>query len=154
MRYLVSLCFVLCTSPLAYGSDPDDSADQNQVTKDHSTLFLGVWQNDRGSVVNFTSTKEILSGYYQTQLGQPDKSQKFPLTGFVQGDLITFTVNFTGYGSITSWSGQLSKDERGDYIRTLWHLTRDVEDDQEKTDLWRSITAGASDFRRMPPNLR
>lgn len=154
MRYLVSLCFVLCTSPLAFGSDPGDSADQNQVTKDHPTLFLGVWQNDRGSVVNFTSTKEILSGYYQTQLGQPDKSQKFPLTGFVQGDLITFTVNFTGYGSITSWSGQLSKDERGDYIRTLWHLTRDIEDGQEDTDLWHSITAGASDFRRMPLNLR
>jgi hypothetical protein len=51
---------------------------------------------------------------------------------------------------MTSWSGQLSKDERGDYIRTLWHLTRDIEDGQEDTDLWRSITAGASQFRRLP----
>jgi hypothetical protein len=73
--------FCALQQPLAYGSDPGDSADQNQVTKDHATLFLGVWQNDRGSVVNFTSTKEILSSYHQTQLGQPDKSQKFPLTG-------------------------------------------------------------------------
>jgi hypothetical protein len=151
MRYLVSLCFMFCAAPIAYPSDQASGLDQ--TTKDASNLFLGVWQNDRGSIVRFTSTKNILSGYYRTQLGQPDKSQKFPLTGFVQGDIITFTVNFTGYGSMTSWTGQLTDDEKGDYIRTLWHLTRDVEDDQEETDLWRSITTGASKFRRLstPP---
>lgn len=148
MRYIVSLCFVLFTTPIALPSDQTKGLDR--TPNDAQNLFAGVWQNERGSIVGFTRTKDILSGYYQTQLGQPDKSQKFPLTGFVQGDLITFTVNFTGYGSMTSWSGQLSKDERGDYIRTLWHLTRDIEDGQEDTDLWRSITAGASQFRRLP----
>ena len=114
---------------------------------DKSALFEGQWINDRNSSVTFIETKGILSGYYQTALGQPDKSKKFPLTGFVEGDQITFTVNFKGYGSLTSWTGQLSEDNDGPYIRTLWHLTRDVADTKENDDLWQSITAGASDFR-------
>lgn len=112
-------------------------------------LFTGQWINDRDSAVMFTVDDGLLSGHYQTALGQPDKSKKFPLTGFTEGDQITFTVNFKGYGSLTSWTGQLTTDEEGDYIRTLWNLTRDVEDDAEDDELWQSITSGASDFRRM-----
>ncbi len=119
---------------------------------DKSALFEGQWINDRNSSVTFIETKGVLSGYYQTALGQPDKSKKFPLIGFVEGDQITFTVNFKGYGSLTSWTGQLSEDNDGPYIRTLWHLTRDVADTKENDDLWQSITAGASDFR--PYNVK
>ena len=121
------------------------SCAQAQETNDP---FTGQWVNDRNSAVMFTVKDGLLSGYYQTALGQPDKSKKFPLTGFAEGDQITFTVNFKGYGSLTSWTGQLTTDEKGDYIRTLWNLTRDVEDAEEDDDLWQSITSGASDFRR------
>ena len=120
-----------------------------QAQEPRSNLFEGQWVNDRDSAVMFEVTDGLLSGHYQTALGQPDKSKQFPLTGFVEGDQITFTVNFKGYGSLTSWTGQLTTDEKGDYIRTLWNLTRDVEDAAEDDDLWKSITSGASDFRRM-----
>ena len=119
-----------------------------QAQDSQANLFEGQWVNDRNSAVVFEVTDGLLSGHYQTALGQPDKSKKFPLTGFVEGDQITFTVNFKGYGSLTSWTGQLTRDEKGDYIRTLWNLTRDVEDAAEDDDLWKSITSGASDFRR------
>ena len=119
-----------------------------QAQESKSNLFEGQWVNDRDSAVMFEVTDGLLSGHYQTALGQPDKSKKFPLTGFVEGDQITFTVNFKGYGSMTSWTGQLTSDEEGDYIRTLWNLTRDVEDAAEDDDLWKSITSGASEFRR------
>jgi hypothetical protein len=112
-------------------------------------LFSGQWVNDRNSAVVFENNDGMLTGYYQTALGQPDKSQKFLLTGFAEGDQITFTVNFKGYGSLTSWTGQLTEDDDGPYIRTLWNLTRDVPDEQEDADLWGSITSGASDFRRL-----
>lgn len=114
-------------------------------------LFSGQWVNDRNSAVTFKVHEGLLSGHYQTALGQPDKSKKFPLTGFVEGDQITFTVNFKGYGSLTSWTGQLTEDAKGEYIRTLWNLTRDVEDAKEAQDMWNSITSGASDFRRLRP---
>ncbi len=112
------------------------------------SVFSGTWENERGSEVVFSSANGLLSGFYQTNVGQPDKGQKFPLTGFESGDQITFTVNFGRYGSMTSWTGQLTEDEDGPYIRTLWHLTRDVADEKEDHDLWKSITAGASEFRR------
>lgn len=114
-------------------------------------LFSGQWVNDRNSAVVFEVTNGLLSGYYQTALGEPDKSKKFPLTGFAEGDQITFTVNFKGYGSLTSWTGQLTEDEEGAYIRTLWNLTRDIPDAEEDEDMWGSITSGASDFRRAKP---
>ena len=118
-----------------------------QAQDTQPNLFEGQWVNDRDSAVMFEVNDGLLSGHYQTALGQPDKSKKFPLTGFVEGDQITFTVNFKGYGSLTSWTGQLTRDEKGAYIRTLWNLTRDVADEQEDDDLWQSITSGASDFR-------
>lgn len=114
-------------------------------------LFSGTWENDRGSGVTFAVKEGLVSGFYQTALGAPDKSKKFPLVGFTKGDQITFTVNFTGFGSLTSWTGQLTRDEAGDYIRTLWNLTRDVPDEKEDDDLWQSIVSGASDFRRVKP---
>lgn len=120
-----------------------------QAQEPQANFFDGQWVNDRDSAVMFEVTDGLLSGHYQTALGQPDKSKKFPLTGFAEGDQITFTVNFKGYGSLTSWTGQLTQDEAGEYIRTLWNLTRDVEDMKEDDDLWQSITSGASDFRRM-----
>ncbi len=110
-------------------------------------IFDGGWINDRGSAVYFTYNDGLVSGHYQTNLGQPDRSKKFPLTGFIESDQISFSVNFKGFGSITSWTGQLSEDEQGPFIRTLWHLTRDVPDTEEDADLWKSITAGASTFR-------
>ena len=120
-----------------------------QAQESQANLFEGQWVNDRDSAVMFEVKDGLLSGHYQTALGQPDKSKKFPLTGFAEGDQITFTVNFKGYGSLTSWTGQLTSDQSGEYIRTLWNLTRDVEDAKEDDDLWQSITSGASDFRRM-----
>ncbi|WP_026147855.1 avidin/streptavidin family protein [Robiginitomaculum antarcticum] len=123
------------------------SACASAQTVDKTDMFSGAWKNDRGSHVVIKNNDGLLSGYYQTNLGEPDKSAMFPLTGFAQGDQIAFTVNFKGYGSMTSWTGQLTEDENGPYIRTLWNLTRDIADEEEPDDMWNSITAGASDFR-------
>lgn len=111
--------------------------------------FNGAWFNDMGSVAVLSVVDGQVSGTYRTNVGQPDKSQSFPLTGLVQGDQITFSVNFKGYGSMTAWVGQLVLDDKGrPYIRTLWHLTKDIEDTKEEHDIWGSIRTGASAFRR------
>lgn len=142
-HYALIVSTVIALSASTDGQAQDVSADKEP------SLFSGQWVNDRNSAVSFTEEDGLLSGFYQTALGQPDKSKKFPLTGFVEGDQITFTVNFKGYGSLTSWTGQLTQDETGPYIRTLWNLTCDVADEKEDEDLWNSITSGASDFRRV-----
>ncbi len=110
--------------------------------------FQGSWINDAGSLVTFTLKDGDVHGTYQTNVGQPDKNQSFALIGFTQGDQITFTVNFKGYGSMTAWTGQLTTDKNDKpYIRTLWHLTKDIEDDKEREDIWKSIITGASNFK-------
>lgn len=118
-----------------------------------NTPISGEWVNERGSSVNFTETDGVLSGYYNTKLGNPDPASRFPLTGFIEGDQLTFTVNFKGYGSLTSWTGQISEDVDGPFIRTLWHLTRDVPDAEEAADLWSSIIAGNAKFRPVEPSV-
>jgi len=111
--------------------------------------FNGSWYNDMGSVAVLSVTDGQVSGTYRTNVGQPDKSQSFPLVGLAQDDQITFTVNFKGYGSMTAWVGQLVLDAQDKpYIRTLWHLTKDIEDSAETDDIWGSIRTGASEFRR------
>jgi hypothetical protein len=55
MRYIVSLCFVLFTTPIAYPSDQTKGLDR--TPNDAHNLFAGVWQNERGSIVGFTRTK-------------------------------------------------------------------------------------------------
>ena len=132
-----TLLIVACASACAQAQEETVSTND----------FNGSWQNESGSLVTFTINEGEVHGTYQTNVGQPDKNQTFPLIGFVEGDQITFTVNFKGYGSMTAWVGQMTLNEVGQpYIRTLWHLTRDKEDDKEKDDLWQSVITGASNF--------
>lgn len=145
LRYNFVIAAVLGAASCASAKSPA----QNARAVAASPSFEGQWVNERGSAVTFSTRAGQLSGYYQTALGAPDKTTRFPLTGFIAGDQITFTVNFTGYGSLTAWTGQMSRDAQGDYIRTLWHLTRDIDDADEDDKLWQSITAGASHFRRV-----
>lgn len=120
-----------------------------QTDVDTPPSFDGVWQNERGSFVELIAKDGVVSGQYKTNVGQPDASMAFPLLGFIEGDQITFTVNFKGYGSMTSWTGQMTETDGEDEIRTLWNLTRNVPDAVEDDDMWGSITSGASNFRRV-----
>lgn len=138
MRKTLNCCLLVAGSLLSACTAGAQDAGPN---------VTGEWANERGSSVTFVETDGLLSGYYNTQLGNPDPASRFPLTGFIEGDQVTFTVNFKGYGSLTSWTGQMSEDADGRYIRTLWHLTRDVPDAEEEDDLWSSIIAGSANFR-------
>ncbi len=115
--------------------------------------FEGVWQNEAGSVVTLQVDEDGgVSGHYQTELGNPDNITRFPLTGFMQGDVLAFSVNFEGFGSITTWSGQMSEDDRGRFIRTMWLYSRDVAEEDEAEELWRSVVNGSATFRPLSPD--
>lgn len=108
----------------------------------------GHWVNEAGSAVTLTvKTDGSLTGHYQTELGSPDAATKFPLTGWAQGDVLSFSVSFTDFGSITSWSGQLTEDDSGPFIRTLWLYTKDIPDEAEADDIWKTVNTGFAEFR-------
>jgi hypothetical protein len=143
MRFLLSSLAIFLFAACAQAQTSAGSNEAEPVD------FNGPWNNDMGSQAVFRVENGEVRGIYNTNVGEPDKSQSFPLIGFVEGDQITFTVNFKGFGSMTAWTGQLTKNDGGEpNIRTLWHLTKDIEDASEKDDIWGSIRTGASDFTR------
>ena len=140
MRVFIITVFMLFVAACAQAQD-------EATTEATTSEFNGSWQNEAGSLVTFVVNDGEVHGIYQTNVGQPDKNQSFALIGFTEGDQITFNVNFKGYGSMTAWVGQMTLDDEGrPYIRTLWHLTRNKEDAEEKDELWQSIITGASNF--------
>lgn len=111
--------------------------------------FNGVWVNDLKSRMDLTvSSDGIVTGKYMTAVGAPGDEEEFDLTGFVSGDLISFTVNFGKYGSLTSWSGQHTENETGAIIKTMWLLAKNVNDPDEPANLWGAVLTGANTFTR------
>lgn len=124
-------------------------AQADEILAQPSIDFNGSWQNDMGSELVFVVKDGRVSGRYNTNVGEPEKSKYFPLVGQAAGDQITFTVNFKGFNSMTAWVGQVTLDKDGKpYLRTLWHNTKDIEDVKERDDIWGSIRTGASEFRQ------
>jgi Avidin family len=114
--------------------------------------FEGVWENRLGSQMELSVAGNTVSGTYRTNVGAPAPTEEFDLTGFVTGDLITFTVNFGKFGSLTAWAGQHTQPRPGEFeIKTLWHLARNIEDAKEPSDLWSGIWAGANTYVRPSP---
>jgi hypothetical protein len=114
--------------------------------------FEGTWENGLESTMELSVSGNNVTGIYRTNVGSPKPTEEFDLTGYVTGDLISFTVNFGKYGSLTAWVGQHTEPEAGQFeIKTLWHLTKNVPDNDEPDDLWSSILAGANSFTRTGP---
>jgi hypothetical protein len=111
--------------------------------------FTGRWTNDLGSEMEITSYPDgTVTGKYKTNVGAPIPTEEFDLTGFTSGDLISFTVNFGKYASLTAWAGQHSTKSGTEVIYTLWLLAKNVADAEEPTHLWGALMAGANEFRR------
>ncbi len=112
--------------------------------------FQGKWRNRLDSEMELAvDMSGELTGTYRTGVGKPSPTEEFDLKGFVSGDLLVFCVNFGRYGSLTSWAGQHIRDDNGnEVIYTLWHLARNVRDEDEPDELWAGIIAGANEYRR------
>ncbi|MFT5548143.1 MAG: hypothetical protein ACI9CO_000055 [Candidatus Azotimanducaceae bacterium] len=112
--------------------------------------FDGKWKNRLDSEMELSVDVDgDIQGRYRTGVGRPTPTEEFDLKGFVSGDLIVFCVNFGTYGSLTSWAGQHTRDENGrEVIFTLWHLAKNISDENEPEELWAGILAGANEYTR------
>lgn len=118
--------------------------------------FSGIWTNGLGSQMELTSNGNQLSGVYSTAVGSPPPSAQFALSGWVNGDLISFCVNWANaggdYGSMTAWVGQHTKQGGEERIDTMWHLVKNIEDKDEPSDLWSAFLSGCNRFTKAVPN--
>lgn len=111
--------------------------------------FNGSWVNELGSKMKLSVAADgKVTGKYKTAVGSPTEKEEFDLVGFATGDLISFTVDFGKYGSLTGWVGQHTENANGAVIKTMWLLARNVKDNDEKDDLWGAVLTGSNDFTR------
>lgn len=110
----------------------------------YATLTTGTsWVNELGSVLTIDSIagNGLMTGSYVTKVGC-DAGSPQPMTGWYfagsTGGAMTFTVNFQGCNSITSWTGQYNYSNGS--IQTLWYLAAAV------APTWNAINAGADMF--------
>ncbi len=114
-----------------------------------SVNFNGKWRNDLKSEMDLTvDGAGAVAGVYRTGVGSPGATEEFFLAGFASGDLLSFSVNFGKYGSLTSWSGQHTTEGGAERIKTMWLLARNVADADEPKEMWGAVLTGADVFRR------
>lgn len=109
--------------------------------------FSGRWRNQLGSTMELTVNGSGLTGEYTSAVSGGGGSIIGTLSGYINGDLIAFVVNWPS-AAITAWTGQLTSEGGRDVIKTLWQMTTNVADEDEETGLWASIYAGSDQFRR------
>ena len=112
-----------------------------------SINFDGIWRNQLGSTAEFTVQGGAVSGLYTSAVSTGGGSIQGPISGFINGDLIAWTVNWPK-SAITAWVGQLTIEGGTETIKTLWQMTTNVPDAEEPTGLWHSVYAGTDTFTR------
>ena len=111
--------------------------------------FDGTWKNELHSEMDLEVDDDgFIVGTYRTGVGMPGPAEEFDLAGFASGDLLSFTVNFGKYGSLTSWAGQYAVENGKERIQTMWLLAKNVQDDTEVKSLWGTTLIGADRFSR------
>ncbi len=97
--------------------------------------MIGSWVNDAGSTMNIVSidnSTKMITGTYSSPSGTA--GQNFPLVGWVNylpalpkgnnAHVISFSVRWGQYGSITSWTGICTSTNNASTIKTIWNLAR------------------------------
>ena len=117
----------------------------------------GWWHNQLGSEMEVKCDEKTgtLSGRYRTNTG-PTPDAFYPVTGTVNGDVISFMVNWkrpidggTTHGSVATWVGQHTLNKEGkDEIRTMWLLQRNTPDAKEEMNMWESVHTGPDVFHQ------
>jgi hypothetical protein len=115
----------------------------------------GTWYNELGSQMTLQTNGNIISGTYQTAVG--DASGIFNLIGqivldddssLVLGWVVVWQNQFGNSDSVTTWSGQLQSVNGTPTIVTTWLLTSET----DPNDDWHSTLVGKDIFTTYQPS--
>jgi len=108
--------------------------------------WTGSWVDERGSRMDLICRGRRVDGSYHAIFNELQGREMFPLTGYFQENLISFTVHFFGHGSLACWVGELGEDERGaTVLRTAWLLTERLKSGKKRA----AALSGNNEFRRL-----
>lgn len=119
-------------------------------TRRPGSAIAGRWRNRLGSTMALeVDDHHRIRGVFHTGVGMGDPAAGYEIVGFVEGDAISFCVDFGRSGSVASWTGhRVTGDEHDERLVTVWHLARPVDDPHSETDTWQAILAGGDEFHR------
>jgi len=118
--------------------------------------LLGAWVNQNDSVLWVDAQADgRFSGRFVSKKGRAAKGLTYSVHGSVNGELVSFAVNFRGDGdnlsAITSFSGRFERGANGiDRVHTIWTLARQYEDPSRSkpTHVWNTFITNADVFER------
>lgn len=120
----------------------------------------GLWINQNGSTLDLIENGGVITGTYCSRKGRAVSGKQYPISGVLNGDVLSFCVNWKdsedNLESITSFSGRLERDSVGiKAIHTVWVLVRRWENEErtKETGMWNSFLTNSDVFERLERSL-
>ena len=110
--------------------------------------YVGTWINQNGSTLEIKNTTPTsFSGSFRSNRGRVDNAQEYSVNGLINGNVVSFSVDFGSARSITSFGGKLTKDGR---LSFLWVLARSYSDAAQTTETeeWNSFLVNSDIFTK------
>jgi hypothetical protein len=120
-----------------------------EITPEPPPSFAGTWINELGSTATITQNPDnSLTGTYYSPVSIDGGPATGSLSGFVAGDFISFTVNWTDLNSLTTWAGNATGEDPSNPsgFAALWLLVADMGASQQP---WAATLAGSDTFKRV-----
>ena len=102
---------------------------------DISIIKSGVWETKGGSrLILKINENGLVSGSYATSHGRPGQDDFFPVTGWVNHNLLSLCCAWGEHRSMTTWCGRFYHEDGKDVIKYMWHLAREFEDKEHTVE--------------------
>ena len=117
-----------------------------------TSKLIGKWLNQNASELTITTADEAkFTGSFRSTKGRATRNNVYPVSGIVNGDLLSFCVDFRlaqeNLYSLATFSGRYVTSERPT-IHTLWIVARQFEDSEKlrPTQLWNTFLTNSDVF--------
>lgn len=111
--------------------------------------FNGIWKNQNNSRLVLKVTNGIVTGRFESGVGDDDQVHWVDIQGRVFNSLIAFNAVYPEYQSIVSWVGQYSFERNKAMIKTFWLYTNESSNNNEHNLSWYSNRIGADVFTKI-----
>jgi len=110
--------------------------------------FTGTWKNQHNSTLELHLVGGIVSGRFESGVGDDAQTLWVEVSGRVLGDVIAFNAVYPKYQSVGAWVGQHTVESAVENIKTHWIHATNIPDDQEQEWMWLTNRIGSDVFTR------
>jgi len=110
--------------------------------------FTGTWKNQHDSTLELNVLNGIVSGRFESGVGDDNQTLWVAVSGRTIEDVITFNAVFEKYCTVVAWVGQHTEENGVGKIKTHWLHATNVDDSEEKYWMWSSNRIGSDVFVR------